>query len=76
MIPVLLSSVLTLVNDWIGKQIGWLASLPGVVWFIQVVFTGVIALFTVLGLLFLPGWRVKLIGLLVGLVAFLVVWYV
>jgi hypothetical protein len=72
----LLLVVLSIVADWIGKRIGVLSWIPGVVFIVQVFISGFILLATFAGVLFLPGRALKLLSLVIGLGMVICVWFV
>ena len=68
--------VLSIVGDWLGKQIGWLSYIPGFVFILQGLLSLLLLIFTFGGVLLLPGWKLKLLSLFVGFGVILVVWFI
>jgi len=68
--------VLSIVADWIGRQIGALSWIPGIVFIIQIFISAFFLLITFAGVLLLPGWKLKLLSLIIGLGMVIFVWFV
>jgi len=68
--------VFTIVADWIGKRIGALSWIPGVVFIVQVFISGFILLIMFAGVLLLPGKILKILSLVIGLGMVIFVWFV
>ena len=68
--------VLSIVADWIGSRIGVLQWIPGIVFIIQIFISAFFLLITFAGVLLLPGWKLKLLSLIIGLGMVIFVWFV
>lgn len=67
---------MSMMGTWISQQIGWLSWIPFVVAICQALLSFLVIVITIIAIKLLPGMKLKITSLIVGIVIIVIIWFV